>query len=108
MGFIQFLFEKKEEAFSEEEMACRKEDGKVAHAIMERYKESEIKAEVRKVKARYEVFKSESVKGDWYFRLVASNNRIICSSEGYTRKENALAGIKSVKVNAGRAKVVIL
>ena len=66
----------------------------------------EFKEEVRNVKVRFELFKGEDLQ--FYFRLVAPNNRTICQSEGYKRKANALAGIASVKKNAGRAKVEVL
>jgi len=36
----------------------------------------------------------------FYFHLTAANGEIILSSEGYIAKENAIAGINSVKVNA--------
>jgi len=55
-------------------------------------------------KPEFQVFKSKD-NGQWYFRLVATNSRTICQSEGYTQKVNALNGIKSVKKNAGKAKV---
>jgi len=55
-------------------------------------------------KTRFELFKSED-NSQWYFRLIAKNGRIICQSEGYTRKSNALNGIRSVKKNAAKAKI---
>ena len=55
-------------------------------------------------KPEFQVFKSKD-NGQWYFRLMATNSRIICQSEGYKQKASALNGIKSVKKNAGKARV---
>lgn len=55
-------------------------------------------------KPKFEIFKS-SDNNQYYFRLLASNGRIICQSEGYTRKASALNGIKAVKRDASKAKV---
>ena len=109
MGFIQFLFGKKEE--SEEEIMGEpkvhpdtfKDIGKIPYENTG----IEIKADVRNVTARFELWQSEA-DSQWYFRLVASNNRTICCSEGYTRKSNAENGIASVKMNAPKAKIELL
>lgn len=42
----------------------------------------------------FEVFRDKA--GQWRFRLKAKNGRILCQSEGYTRKENCLNGITAV------------
>ena len=55
-------------------------------------------------KAKFEVWKS--MNGDWYFHLVAPNGKLIADSEGYSRKSNALKGIKAVKAYALNAKIV--
>jgi len=52
---------------------------------------------------KFEIFKD--AKDEYRFRLVAANNRIISTSEGYTRKSSCLKGIKSVKVNAPKASI---
>ena len=49
--------------------------------------------------ARYELKKSSD--GQFYFNLVAGNNRIILSSERYTAKASALKGIESCRTNSG-------
>ncbi len=54
--------------------------------------------------SRFEVFKDK--KGEWRFRLRARNNEIIAVGEGYTSKQNCLKGIKSIKKNAGGAKII--
>lgn len=46
---------------------------------------------------RFETFTGEDKKV--YFRLRANNGEIVLSSQGYTTKESALAGIASVKSN---------
>ena len=55
--------------------------------------------------AKFELFKD--VKGEFRWRLVASNGQIIASGgEGYKAKESAKAGIESVKKNAPSAEIV--
>lgn len=39
-------------------------------------------------------------KGEWRFNLKAGNGEVIASSEGYSTKQAAKAGIRSVRVNA--------
>lgn len=46
----------------------------------------------------YEIFLGEN--GEFYWRLKARNGEVIAISEGYTTKENAINGIRSVKANA--------
>ena len=58
------------------------------------------------MKPTFEVFPSKS-NGDYYFRLRAANGKIICQSEGYSRRPNALKGIASIKKHAGKAPVKI-
>ena len=53
--------------------------------------------------AKFELYKDK--KGEFRFRLVASNGQTIAISEGYTSKESAKAGIESVKKNAPTAAV---
>lgn len=48
---------------------------------------------------RFELFKS-SKNHEYYFRLIASNGRIILSSEGYTAKHTCENGIASVQRSA--------
>lgn len=44
--------------------------------------------------------------GQWRFNLKASNGQVIATSEGYSSKASALAGIESVKNNAPGAPTV--
>ncbi len=54
--------------------------------------------------AKFEVYKDK--KGEFRWRLVASNGQAIASSgEGYTTMASAKAGIESVKKNAPAAEV---
>lgn len=54
--------------------------------------------------AKFELYKD--VKGEFRWRLVASNGQIIANGgEGYKQKESAKAGIESVKKNAPTAPV---
>lgn len=46
--------------------------------------------EVVKVKA------TENYRRHYYFRIVASNGRILCHSENYTRKVNCIKGINAM------------
>jgi uncharacterized protein len=48
--------------------------------------------------AKFELYKDK--KGEFRFRLVAPNGQTIASSEGYSSKDGAKAGIESVKKNA--------
>eukprot|EP00746_Dinoflagellata_sp_MGD_P090241 gnl/MRDRNA2_/MRDRNA2_35619_c0_seq1.p1 gnl/MRDRNA2_/MRDRNA2_35619_c0~~gnl/MRDRNA2_/MRDRNA2_35619_c0_seq1.p1 ORF type:complete len:662 (+),score=159.68 gnl/MRDRNA2_/MRDRNA2_35619_c0_seq1:18-2003(+) len=50
---------------------------------------------------KFELFVGKD--GQFYFRLKASNGRIILASEGYTAKASALNGIRSVKENSADA-----
>ncbi|HPX70545.1 MAG TPA: YegP family protein [Bacillota bacterium] len=52
---------------------------------------------------KYEVYTDK--KGEFRFRLKASNGEIILASEGYTAKASCLNGIESVKNNAPDAEV---
>jgi len=61
-------------------------------------------------KAKFFLFEGDDEgddDGQWYFHLKSSNGKIICQSEGYTRKENALNGIRAVKKCAASAKIEI-
>jgi uncharacterized protein len=51
--------------------------------------------------AKFELYKDK--KGEFRFRLIATNGQTIASSEGYTSKDSAKAGIESVKKNAPAA-----
>ena len=47
----------------------------------------------------FNLFKSDK-NGEWYFNLMANNNKIITASQGYNSKQGAEKGIESVKENA--------
>jgi len=47
---------------------------------------------------KFELYKDKV--GEFRFRLKAGNGEIVGASEGYTTKENALKGIRSVSTNA--------
>ncbi len=53
--------------------------------------------------AKFQVYKDK--KGEFRFRLVASNGETIATSEGYKSKDSAKAGIESVKKNAPTAAI---
>ncbi|QLG62430.1 HVO_2922 family protein [Halorarum salinum] len=56
-------------------------------------------------KATFEVY--EDRVGEWRWRLVHDNGRIIADSgEGYASKQKAKEGLRSVKTNAADADVV--
>ena len=42
----------------------------------------------------FEIFRGRDKQ--WYFRVRASNGKIVCQSEGYTRQRNCYGGIKAV------------
>ena len=50
---------------------------------------------------KFEIFKDR--KGEFRFRLKATNGQIILASEGYTTKASCMNGVKSVMTNAGDA-----
>ena len=52
---------------------------------------------------KFEVYKDK--KGEFRFRLKATNGNILCASEGYTSKEGCMKGIKSVVSNAPEAAI---
>lgn len=55
---------------------------------------------------KFEVYSDEM--GGYHFRLRARNGQIIAVSQCYKSKEGCLKGIKSVKLNASGALIVIL
>ena len=55
--------------------------------------------------AKFEIYTDS--KGEYRWRLVASNGQTIASSgEGYKAKDSAKAGIASVKKNAPEAEII--
>ena len=44
--------------------------------------------------AHFKVFRD--TKGEWRWRLVAANGKIIAQSEGYTRRQDARKGARAV------------
>jgi len=59
----------------------------------------------RELMGRFEIKPTASGKG-FYFVLIAKNGEIIATSEVYNTKEACIVGIKSVKKNAPKAKIV--
>jgi uncharacterized protein YegP (UPF0339 family) len=53
--------------------------------------------------AKFELYKDK--KGEFRWRLIASNGETIATGEGYKSKSGAKNGIESVKKNAPKAKV---
>ena len=53
---------------------------------------------------KFEIYKDR--RGEYRFRLKASNGEVIASSEGYKTKSGAKKGAESVKRNAAGAKIV--
>ena len=53
--------------------------------------------------AKFEIYKDR--RGEFRWRLLADNNQVIASGEGYKSKAGCKNGIESVKKNAKRAKV---
>jgi amphi-Trp domain-containing protein len=54
--------------------------------------------------ARFEVYRGRD--GDWYWRLRHRNGNVIATGgEGYTRKHNALKGLRSVVANSADAAI---
>ena len=55
---------------------------------------------------KFEVYKDK--KGEFRFRLKASNGQVIATGEGYSSKSACLNGIESIKKNAPKAKTIEL
>ncbi|MFA5399474.1 MAG: YegP family protein [Dehalococcoidia bacterium] len=53
--------------------------------------------------AKFELYKDK--KGEFRWKLLATNGQIIAVGEGYTSKDSAKKGIESVKKNAPTAKI---
>ncbi|HKL11847.1 MAG TPA: YegP family protein [Clostridia bacterium] len=53
---------------------------------------------------KFEVYKD--ARGEYRFRLKASNGQVIATGEGYKTKASCMNGIESIKKNAPEAKVV--
>lgn len=51
---------------------------------------------------RFQVWQSKQ-NGQWYFRLLAANNKIILASEGYRDRAGAENGIRSLIANSAGA-----
>ena len=56
--------------------------------------------------SKFEVYLDEM--GSYHFRLRTRNGQIIAVSQSYKSKEGCLKGIKSVKLNASGARIVLL
>jgi uncharacterized protein YegP (UPF0339 family) len=48
--------------------------------------------------SRFKVYEGQN--GEWFFNLVAPNNKVILSSEGYNTKFGAYVGVQSVRVHS--------
>ena len=55
---------------------------------------------------RFEIFKDTA--GEWRFRLISQNGRILCQSEGYTRRTRAREGVNALCVAAAKAKTIVI
>lgn len=53
---------------------------------------------------RWGVFRGEDKQ--WYWHLVADNEEVLATSEGYTTKEHAQEGVQAAMRDAGDAEVV--
>jgi uncharacterized protein YegP (UPF0339 family) len=53
--------------------------------------------------AKFEIIKDK--KGQFRWRLLANNNQVIASGEGYTSKASCKNGIESVKKNGPKAAI---
>ncbi len=53
--------------------------------------------------AKFEIYKDK--KGQFRWRLLANNNQVIASGEGYTSKASCKNGIESVRKNAPKAEI---
>jgi uncharacterized protein YegP (UPF0339 family) len=63
-------------------------------------------AQRKVIMAKFEVFKDG--KGEFRFRLKASNGQVIATGESYKTKAGVLNGIASIKRNAADAAIIDL
>lgn len=55
---------------------------------------------------KFKLFRRLTLCGPrWYWRLVASNGRIVCQSEGYRNEPDARSTIQGIRKNAAYARV---
>lgn len=52
---------------------------------------------------KFEIYKDR--KGEYRWKLLANNNQVIATGEGYASKAGCKNGIASVKKNAPKAKI---
>lgn len=84
--------------------ACKKGIASVAKNAPVAGVEDQTEENVAKVKnPKFEVYADK--KGEFRFRLKATNGQVIATSEGYKTKKACLNGVESVKKNAVDAKV---
>jgi hypothetical protein len=55
------------------------------------------------VMGKFEIYKDK--RGEFRWKLLAGNNQVIATGEGYTSKDGCKNGIESVKKNAPKAKI---
>lgn len=54
---------------------------------------------------KFEIRKTSSNSQPYYWRIVASNGKVLASSETYVAKQSAIDAAQSVKANAGSAPI---
>jgi len=52
---------------------------------------------------KFEIYKDK--RGEFRWKLLAGNNQVIATGEGYSSKDGCKKGIDSVKKNAPKAKI---
>ena len=52
---------------------------------------------------KFEIYKDK--RGEFRWKLLAGNNQVIATGEGYTSKDGCKNGIESVKKNAPEAEI---
>lgn len=86
--------------------ACKKGCASVANAAVKALVEDQtVEPVVAQKNPKFEVYADK--KGEFRFRLKASNGEIIATGEGYKTKPGCLNGIESIKKNAPDAQVVV-
>lgn len=63
---------------------------------------------VNQRKSQYIIEVWQGVDGDWYFHVTHRNGKIICTSEGYTRKNRAILTAQKLSLNLMDAKFVVM
>lgn len=107
-GFMFNLLANNGEVIATSEVYTQKPKCKVGIASVQKNCNAEIENQTEKgyvelSRPKYQVYKDK--RGEFRFRLIATNGRIIAVGEGYKAMKSCLNGIESIRKNAPEATV---